>query len=400
MKDTNCTSLKRVPASRQDACAMISCSCGYCGESLQLLRVAERSTPMMGTDRSNLSCRTLLFLLVLLSVPLAARADALQDSARELAGKIAAALPAKASVSCEIRNVSSLQPDEVARIDQALKTDLQNKGFPANANSAATASIVVTLSENLNNFVWAAEIRHGDASQAVFTMIPRPRENIVGSSAMPITFRSEKFWEGPQTLLDAMIVNSSSGDSLLLLLTPVSLQIRKIGSDDVSTVQIPATEPMTRDPAAGMTQSGNKVTARFLGQICSIDLDARTQAECHPPEGPASPPKGRVFEPRLAVLGPLPDNFSGQIAPVENSCIAGPVYVASGLGDYTQPDTVRLYESTMTNGTVAQNPLSDYLHFAGPVMALISNGATPRAMVRNLETGNYEAYRLSISCAQ
>ena len=102
------------------------------------------------------------------------------------------------------------------------------------------------------------------------------------------------------------------------------------------------------------------------------------------------------------MLGPLPDDFSGQIAAVENSCIiAGVVYILSGSGDYTKPDdTVRLYESTVTNGVVAQNPLSDYLHFVGPVTALISNGTTPRAIVRNLETGNYEAYRFSITCAQ
>lgn len=400
MLDTNCASLKRVPVSRQDACAIICCSCGRCEESLRLSCVAERSTPMMGTDRSNFSCRTLLFLFVLLAAPMAARAVTLEDSARDLAGKIAAVLPAKENVSCEIRNVSSMQPDEVARIEEALKADLQNEGFPAHAKSAATAGIVVTLSESLNNFVWAAEISQGDASQVVFTIIPRPRENAVASSAMPITFRSEKFWEGPERVLDAMVVNSSSGDSLLLLLTPVSLLIRKIGRDEVSIVQIPTTEPTTRDLAAGMTQSGNKVTVRFLGQTCSFDLDARKLAECHPSEDP-NRPTGHVYENlSLEVLRPIPDDFWGRIAPVENSCRTGPVYVSSGSGDYTKPDTVRLFESTLTNGVVVQNPLSDYLHFAGPVMALHSNGTAPRAIVRNLETGNYEAYLFSITCAQ
>ena len=68
-----------------------------------------------------------------------------------------------------------LQPDEVARIDEALKADLQNEGFPVQASSAQTRSILVTLSENLNNFVWAAEVRQGDSSEVVFTMTPRPR---------------------------------------------------------------------------------------------------------------------------------------------------------------------------------------------------------------------------------
>ena len=184
MKDTNSARLECRSVSRQDACAMISCSCGRCEELLGLSCVAERSTPMMGTDRSNLSCRTLLFLLVLLGMPLAARADTLEDSARELAGKIAAALTAKENVSCEFRNVSSLQPDEAGRVDEALKTALQCKGSLEQANFAATTRILVTLSENMNNFVWAAEIHHADAAQVVFTIVSRPQAQYRSHSAV------------------------------------------------------------------------------------------------------------------------------------------------------------------------------------------------------------------------
>jgi hypothetical protein len=378
---------------------MISRSGGQCGKLHSLSRVAGLSTPMTGIDRSKLSCRTLLFLFVLLAAPMAARCDTLEDSARDLAGKIAVGLPTGVSVSFEVRNISSLQLDEFNRIRQALTADLQNKGVRTETTGSPRVSVVVTLSENVKSFVWTAEIHYADTSSVVLTRVPRPRESRI--VAVPIKLRSEKFWEGPQNILDAMIVNSSSGESLLLLLTPVSLLIRKIGSDEVSIVQIPATEFMMRDPAGGMTQFENKVTVRFLGQICSIDLDARTLTECHPPERPSGPPLGRAFEDlKFAVLGPMPDYLSGQIAPIEISCRTGPVYVSSGSGDYTKPDTVRLFESDVTGGIVAQNPLSDILHFAGPVMALISNGATPRAIVRNLETGNYEAYRFSITCAQ
>jgi hypothetical protein len=378
---------------------MISRSEGHCGKLRLLSRVAGRSTPMTGTDRSKLSYLTFLFLLVLLGMPKVARTATLEDSARELAGKIAASLPTGVSVSFEILNISSLQLDEFSKIEQAFKADLQNKGVRTETSRSARVSVVVTLSENVKSFVWTAEIHYGDTSSVVLTTVPRPRESRV--VAMPISLRSEKFWEGPQTILDAMIVNSSSGGSLLLLLTPVSLLIRKIGSDELSVVQIPATEFMTRDPAGDMTQFENKVTVRFQGQICNIDLDVRTLTECHAPEGRSAPPPGRVFgDPKFAVLGPLPDYQSGQIAPVELSCRTGPVYVLSGSGDYTKQDTVRLFESAVTGGIVAQNPLSDTLHFAGPVMALIPNGTTPRAIVRNLETGNYEAYRFSITCAQ
>ncbi len=74
---------------------MISRSTGHRAKLLLLPRVAGRSTPMTGTDRSNLSCRTLLFLFALLGTPMAARCDSLEDSAKELARKIAGVLPCR-----------------------------------------------------------------------------------------------------------------------------------------------------------------------------------------------------------------------------------------------------------------------------------------------------------------
>jgi hypothetical protein len=398
MKDTNCASLECRSASRQDACAMISCSCGHCVKSLQLSIVAERSSPMMGTHRSNLSCRTLLFLLVLLGMPMAVRADALEDSARELADKIAAALPTKSDMSLGVRNSSGLTADDVGRITQALEAELRKQGIRIQTTGFVGAQVAITLSDSIENLVWTAGIHMPDLDKVVLIKVSRPLTNRLVSDAIPIMIYSEKFWEGPERVLDAMVVKSSNGDSLLLLLTPVSLVIRKVGNDEVSVVQIPATEPIARDPAGGMNQSENKVMVRFPKQICSIDLDTRRLTECHPPA--SFVPSGSVFESlKFAVLGPLPEGFSGQIAQVEITCRTGPVYVLSGSGDYSKPDNVRVFESTVSNGIVTQNPLSDFLHFAGPVMALIPNGTTPRAIVRNLETGNYEAYGFSITCA-
>jgi hypothetical protein len=380
---------------------MISCSCGHHEESLQLSSVAERSTPMMGTDRSNLFCRTLLFLIVLLGVPLAVRADTLEDSARELAGKIAAALPAKDNVSFEIRNVSSLQLDEVARIGEALKTDLQNEGFPAHENSGATARILITLSENLNNFVWAAEVRQGDSSQVVFTMIPRPGENIVASSAMPITLHSDKFWEGPENILDAAEVNSSNGASLLLLLQPDGLIIRNKGGDSTFKVEIPPAQVATRIPFGSFVHIGNPcqspefascVTAMFDSRICEISLDKRTLVECHV-EGPAGHQWLNLF---YISPSPLPLGRNRPLGPIQSHCGGGTQFLSTGIGDYTQSDSIQALDD-------GNGPVSSELDFPGPILAivvLVDDPTNATVVVRNLKSLNYEAYRLSISCVQ
>ena len=167
MPDTDCTRPPWLQALPSDGCAMILSSRGHRAELLFVLRVAWRSTPIMGIDRSRLSLHTILFLFAMLGTPLAARSTTLEDSAKELARKIATELPAREDVSCEIRNSSSLQPDEVFRIEQSFKGELRDRCVRPSVNGGATVNVVVTLSEDIRDYVWTGEIRRGDASQVV-----------------------------------------------------------------------------------------------------------------------------------------------------------------------------------------------------------------------------------------
>jgi hypothetical protein len=382
-----------------DGCAMISASVAKRVEIVFVPRTAGRSTPMTGIDRSNLSYRTILILFVLLGAPMAARSDTLENSARELARKIAVALPARDGVSIEVRNISSLAPDEVAVVEQTLKGELQNQSVRAPGNGTDVVNVRITLSESIKSFLWAAEISHGDTPQVVLLAVPRSSENRIVSSAMPMTLRSEKFWEGSQRILDATIANASNGESLLLLLTQDKLLIRKIGSEVISIVEIPPGEFRMRDPGGAITQTENGITVTSMPRVCSVDLDGRMLIGCHKIMEAPSP--GRVYEnlKLLAMPGPMHVERGSQITAVQSGCRrGGQLYLAAGTRDYTEPDAIQLFESTVVHGIIVERRLSDLLPFAGPVIALQAAGATPRAIVHNLQTGNYEAYRISITC--
>jgi len=358
-------------------------------------QTAWRSTPM-GIDRSNVSCRTILFFLALMVAPKVALSATIEDSARELARKVAATLPTHDRVSIEIRNISSLAADEVLVVEQTLTNELQNQGT-APLDSATVVNVRVTLSENMKNFLWGAEVSRGDAPQVVLLAVPRLPEDRTVSSAMPMTLRSEKFWEGSQRILDAILAKAQNGDSLLILLTPDGLQIRTIGSDNASNVPIPFDAVVMRDPAGSLEQADNGITFKSVPRVCRIDTDARTLIECHRTDGP---PPGRVFEKiEPAVPGPTHVERGSQITAVQSSCRAGEMYLAAGTGDYTESDAIELFESTVVNGIIVEKRLSDFLRFRGPVIALQFAGATPRAIARNLQTGNYEAYSIFITCA-
>jgi hypothetical protein len=379
---------------------MIFRSRGRCEKILLVSRVARRSTPMTCNDRSKFSFCTLLFIFVLAATPIATLGDTLDDSARELARKIAAALPTGENVSCEIRNISSLRSDEAQRIEQALTADLQNNGVPTQTTGSAKVNIVVTLSENLKNFVWTAEIHRGDTSQVLLTTGPRPHENRAASSAMPITLHGEKFWEGPEQILDAFEETTVNDAGTLFLLLPDGLVIRKKGADSSFKIAIPMAQVARRTPfgsvhgenACRQLEFSPCVVVTLNGFICTVGLATHTVVECHGPVplGARDPVDPLIFFPRT-----LPRGRSEPLTEMTSHCGAE-IQFATGTGDYTQPDSVQAFDWRGPDYI----PFSNELSFPGPVMALHVVGRVPTAIVRNLETGDYEAYHLSISCAQ
>ena len=67
--------------------------------------------------------------------------------------------------------------------------------------------------------------------------------------------------------------------------------------------------------------------------------------------------------------------------------------LAAGSGDYTQTDSLQAF-SVKPAGIAISNKLD----FPGPILALRGGLGESRVIVRNLKTGNYEAY--SISCGK
>jgi hypothetical protein len=91
-------------------------------------------------------------------------------------------------------------------------------------------------------------------------------------------------------------------------------------------------------------------------------------------------------------------NWGSEIAGINSSCGSGRQLLVTKPGDWTASDSIQAYEISGDQAT----PVGAALQFAGPVMALWSSGdqSYVRAVVRNLKTGHYEAYRLTIVCGQ
>jgi hypothetical protein len=88
-------------------------------------------------------------------------------------------------------------------------------------------------------------------------------------------------------------------------------------------------------------------------------------------------------------------DWGSDIAVVKSSCGTGTQLLVTSATDDTSTDTIRAYEIPDRDPVLA----STATDFPGPITALWSHDPTTgTAVARNLQTGQYEAYSVSITC--
>jgi hypothetical protein len=98
------------------------------------------------------------------------------------------------------------------------------------------------------------------------------------------------------------------------------------------------------------------------------------------------------FETAGAVAG-----WGSDLAATSARCGSGSQILATKAGDAREPDSVRAY-AVVNRAAVA---LTGSVEFGGPVTALWSvGGASAVAVVRDLDTGRYTAWLLTVVCGE
>src|SRR3990172_8190660 len=126
------------------------------------------------------------FALILFVVQTASLAQSLTDAAAGLARKIAQSGGAGETFVLNVRNVSSLNPPEVAQAERALETELLTHRLKIDRGPDAASRIDVTLSENIDGLLWVAEIRNGERRDVVRVAAPRPLPAAGASEPAPM----------------------------------------------------------------------------------------------------------------------------------------------------------------------------------------------------------------------
>jgi hypothetical protein len=370
-------------------------------------------------------------------------ADDLAGAAREVARKTAGFVGKGETASIAWRNLSSLAPTDVTQLQTALENGLRDFGVRV-ADSGGAVEMRITVSENQSQYLVAAEVRKGEERQAFIAGWKRNGGSVGIPSGGAVTLERKLLWEQADPILDVALT-----DSGMLILSPsrVSLYARKDGSfEPVQSAAIAAQRPWPRDPRARLRLSGPAFRAFLPGTICNGSIEPGLVVECRPSEEPWTLDSGsrtvllagfatgrnhfdghivtqngarktvpafftagaaggywlltlmdgrtQVFDGNFDPAGVIP-GWGSDLAATDARCGTGSQILATKAGDLREADSVRAY-SIVNRAPV---PLTAPVEFSGPVTALWTmNGASAVAVVRDLATGRYAAYLLTVVC--
>jgi hypothetical protein len=381
-----------------------------------------------------------LLLILLVSLALTAWSQSFDAPARALAQKIASALKMREPVVFSFSNVAAASPSDAAAARDAIVNELHALGISTGAPSGV--AVVVTLSENFRGWVWVAEIRRNDTREVVMEEWPRQTETGI---AAPVLIEKQRVLDQDLCILDFAPLGR---DLLVLDAESVSIYENSSGAwQHKLSIRIPVSRSLPRDLRGRLFVQGEVYQAYLPGLTCDGNAAGGLSITCRDeglwPLGPnvrgISIPTRNFFEnfvlpdglqkhmPAFFSAASFSDHgraawiFAGtdgrthlynaafesgaswagwgsDIAAVENECGSRTLLLATGTGDSTAPDAVQAYE--LADG--APRPMGDPVSFPGPVTALwpASERGAAVAVSRDLKSGRYAAFRLSIPCSR
>jgi len=357
----------------------------------------------------------------------AGAAETPDEAARELATRILARLDSHDRIALTVRNASSLAEAEVARVRSLLESRLGARV----ENSTTAIEVAVTLSENLQSCLWAAQFTRAERAEVVLVTLARPPEAPPAETAMAL--ERQLLWEQEEPVLDLAPVESG-----LLLLGAESIALLRRQNERWqlhSSAPIRPAGPWPRDLRGRLQAQRDSFRAYLPGTVCTGVIQPALAIECSAgnlawplelPEtgladgrnffsGKQAPPffsvaraggfwifAGLEGDTQLRTESLQPagkiENWGSDIAGLATDCGGGPYVLATAPGDFGESDSIQAFAI----GSGRAVPVTAALAFSGPVTALwpTREKTSAMAVARHSKTGRYAAFRLSLSCSR
>ena len=412
-----------------------------------------RNRQMFPSSRvRRLSC-VLLVSCVVFGLPHEMFAADLRALEAKLVDKIGAAT-GPGVIALQVDNRSSISSSEIEAIRHRLVSSLANFGIRVWDPDQAAAVVKVTFSENLQSYVWVAEIHQGTNEPALIMLsAPRPEPAPTAPNAFPLMLRVTPLISSPDAILDAAVLEGNPRRVLVLGAASVTIyEFKDNRWMPAQALAISHKNPFPRDLRGRLVIRNDHLFDAYLpGLFCRSANAPSLTMNCSASDDPW-PLQTQDFG-VSAFFSPARNFFTGALAPgIGKQKATPPFYSAAavprdkyalwilagvdgqlrlldGINQQVLPklrwgsDIAGMHADCRNAGQVLatsasdENPdwvqafefpdrepiaVSQKVNFTGTVTALWPgyDGKTAVAIYRDSESGNYDAVQLTVTCSQ
>jgi hypothetical protein len=371
------------------------------------------------------------------------------SAADQFAARITERAATPAPVSISFRNISSLSNQAVSDIRAELLRQLETQGWKLKKSEDAELAINVTLAENLQDYVWTAEIVSGSSREYALYEIARPKTAALLSGSRTALSRT-LLASSDAPLLDATLLEGKVVEGAhLLALEAGAVDLYLLQSGHWQLVQ---RQPLGREPVGArdlrgriVPDSGNNFDVFLPGIHCNGVAATALSISCRDSDDPwplsddqrtlafyagsrnfftgvlsgAGAQAGSTTDPfySMAILNAasvyigvdggihllennrrpvlIGEKWGSELAAVQGACGSSEFLLATRPVDFTQPDAITAFQ--LSGADVV--PATDALAFAGPVLSLKTSSDHQQAFaIVGTNTGRYEAYLITPRC--
>jgi hypothetical protein len=362
-------------------------------------------------------------------------AEDLPAAARELARKTLGFAGGRVAVGANYRNISSLPDSDLAQVRREFEASVA-------MGSPAAIDVRITLSESPSEYLLVEEARRGGENQVWIAGWPRSNGDSVAGPG--VTIDKKLVWEQDEAILDVAILDSS-----IVVLSPSRIALYRQRQLQQSKPIMPG-RAWPRDLRGRLRFNGGRLQALLPGMECSGAVEPQVSIDCRSSEEPwvlesgsraillasysrdrnyfdghlilqngsrksvapfysaaaVDDPGGpfwllaavdgrtQIFDAAFEAVAAIP-SWGSDIVGTSARCAGGSPIFATLAGDATEPDGIQAF-SIINRTPVA---LGAPARFNGPVTALWpSTASSALAVERDLATGKYAAYVLTLVC--
>lgn len=382
-----------------------------------------------------LVCQFLALLLVFGA--LLAEADSLEESARVLARRAATEVRGE-TTNCQVRSLAHLDSAQLAAFSSAFEDELQKRGVKI-ASGGAQVSLTVTITRDAAGYIGVVQVEGREAREPLIMALGPVGDAAPLDTTFSYSLHKELLFSQDRPLVD-VVFDDAARTAFALGLQEINSYERSGGGWSPSrSERLPVHRYSNRDPHGLLTIAANGSAMALLpGETCRLTAPDLNRWSCEPASTAAAAPVSQVAsveeattdvgisaatwdsagKTHLVTAGldgqarlyegsadPVAvfQGWGSQVTAINSGCGSGWQLLVTGKGDWTKSDDVRAMEIRERTAVSVSAPTE----FNGPIVALrtpritasgIPENSSAIAIERNLQTGRYEAYRLTLSC--